>query len=213
MEWSDDKNKRATRSVRWQRSCEMRLYGKPDQTDLSHAWFNEKDYKGFKKNCMVLSVLGKEIGAKAVEVFCKESCRGLEQLMCPTTSALWQKRREQAWIAVLEEQDCQWENGRGYCDITENAAMACRDISDGALEDARKRALADANEVASFSERSTSDVDDAVVATTEVSCDETDKQAVYSALKHIKSLLQGGIVTSSQSVPFVISKRNCSTQS
>jgi hypothetical protein len=188
------------------------MYAKPDAKDISHAWFVEKDYTGFKKKCKVLSRLGKEIGPDAVEVYCNESCRGLEHLMCPTTLTLRKRRRELAWVAVLDEQHQQRDSERGCWD-TEKVAIVYRLISNDALADAHRRALADANEVAAFSNFSMSDSEDAVVEITEESCEGTAEQAACLTLKRLNGLIQGALVAPSQSVPCVMPRRNWQLQS
>jgi hypothetical protein len=204
MELNDDRP-RATKSVRWHTSCAMRIYGKLDETDVSHAWFSEKDYAGFRKKCSALSKLGKKIGADAVEDCCKESCMGLEHLICQKTFNLRKRRREQALTSVLEEQEQQWDSGIDYCETSKKLSMAYRYISNDAHEDARKRALANANEVVSFSDFS-------MVTNTEASCDRMDEQAVHWTSKHFNGILQGDLVAPSQSAPLPVTRRNWQIQ-
>lgn len=180
---------RGTKAVKWQKKCTLRFYVRSDATDVSTVWFCDHDYMGFKKRCKILSELGKEIGADAIELYCKESCRGLEHLMDENTRNLRKRRRELALEAVLEEQQQQRESKNGYSDI-EKISIVYRLLSDDAHADAHRLALEDANEVGASSGASKFETC-ATFGSTKTSFQD-------STPKHHNGLAHGALMKSSQ---------------
>jgi hypothetical protein len=200
------------KSVRWHRTCTLRYYVRSDQNEISKAWFCAEDYKGFQQHSKIVSGLGKEIGAEAVELYCKDSCRGLEHVIDEKILTLRRRRRELAWDAVLEQQQLQRETD-DRCSDTDKVAIVYGLISDEALADAHTRALNDAKEADSFSTSSTS-ILDAIVESKKGPCQEKTKtEPACSPLKPRNNNGHGALGASAQSVPSVIPRRNWQVQS
>lgn len=141
------------KELRWKSTCTVLYFERPSSRDIKNAWFKEKDYKAFKKQCIILSRLANEIGAETLEKYCKDSYRGIECISNKDTKyELRRTRRELAWNVVLEDQAQQFAEAPSRGLDWERICEQYRIISRGALRDAQEIAQDDASSADGFTD-------------------------------------------------------------
>jgi hypothetical protein len=139
------------KKVQWEPTCELYYFEPPSSHDIKSAWFNESNYRSFRKQNIILSRLAKEIGADTLEYYCEDSYRGIEYVSRGDLYELRSTRRELAYSIVLEDQEAQGEGTQSVSTNWEKISSMYQIISRGALRDAQQIAQQDARWVATSS--------------------------------------------------------------
>ena len=102
--------------------------------ETSEVWYSRKDIAGFQQSCEV----SRKMARKGINIPTLASSWGLEHAFCDELHRERKNRRQEAWDAVLEEQDYQLE----YDDFsTERLAESYQDIARESQLQAHRQAL------------------------------------------------------------------------